>query len=312
MSEPQTRRTFRILSLDGGGAKGFYSLGALKEIEALAGCRLSEKFDLIYGTSTGSIIAALLALGHSVDEIEALYRKHVVTVMKQWLPSKRTAALEKLATDVFQQKKFGAFETNVGIVGTRWAEERPMIFKTSVEQAFLGKASFEPGHGCTIADAVVGSCSAYPFFKKKFVVTGRGERVEVRDGGFVANNPALYAIVDATQALGVAKENIRLITIGVGEYPPPKVPAWSIRKWLSKLPTVVFLQKTMEISSQSMEQLRKVTFPDVATLRIHARYTQPDMATDMLEVNLKKLSLLWQRGRDSARDNEIELKKFLF
>lgn len=304
--------TFRILSLDGGGAKGFYSLGALKEIEALAGCRLSEKFDLIYGTSTGSIIAALLALGNSVDDIDALYRKHVVTVMKQWLPSKRTAALESLATEVFQQMKFDAFKTNVGIVGTRWTEERPMIFKTSEEQAFLGKSTFEPGHGCTIADAVVGSCSAYPFFKKKFVVTGRGERVEVRDGGFVANNPALYAIIDATQALGIPRDKIRLITIGVGEYPAPKLPAWSIRKWVSKLPTVVFLQKTMEISSQSMEELRKVTFRDVATLRIHARYTQPEMATDLLEVNLERLSLLWQRGRDSARDVEPELRKFLF
>ena len=27
----------RILSLDGGGAKGFYTLGVLKEIEAMAG-----------------------------------------------------------------------------------------------------------------------------------------------------------------------------------------------------------------------------------------------------------------------------------
>src|SRR6266700_4242061 len=84
----------RILSLDGGGAKGFYTLGALKEIEALVECRLCEKFDLIYGTSTGAIIAALLGLGKSVDEIEALYRKHVVTVMARWLPCQKTAALE--------------------------------------------------------------------------------------------------------------------------------------------------------------------------------------------------------------------------
>jgi patatin-like phospholipase/acyl hydrolase len=66
-------RNFRVLSLDGGGAKGFYTLGALKEIEALVGCPLCEKFDLIYGTSTGAIIAALIGLGKSVAEIEALY-----------------------------------------------------------------------------------------------------------------------------------------------------------------------------------------------------------------------------------------------
>jgi len=304
-------KIFRVLSLDGGGAKGFYTLGALKEIEALVECRLCEKFDLIYGTSTGAIIAALLGLGKSVDEIEAVYRKHVVTVMARWLPSQKTAALEALAAKEFGELKFDAFKTDMGIVGTRWKEERPIIFKTNRRQAFLGKATFEPGFGCTIADAVVGSFSAYPFFKKKFVTTSRGEKIEVRDGGFVANNPSLYAIVDATEVLGFARKDVRVVSIGVGEYPPPKLPSWSLRKWASKLPTMVFLQKTMEISSQSMDQLRKVLFREVETARIHAKYTQPEMATDMLEVDLEKLGLLWQRGRDCARDAEADLRKFL-
>lgn len=70
-------RPCRILSLDGGGAKGFYTLGVLREIEGLVGCRLHEKFDLIFGTSTGAIIASLLALGHSVEEIHVLYKQYV-------------------------------------------------------------------------------------------------------------------------------------------------------------------------------------------------------------------------------------------
>jgi predicted acylesterase/phospholipase RssA len=303
--------TFRVLSLDGGGAKGFYTLGALKEIEALVECRLCEKFDLIYGTSTGAIIAALLGLGGSVDEVEQLYRKHVVTVMSRWLPCGKTAALQALATEVFRELKFDAFKTDMGIVGTRWTEERPIIFKTNRRQAFLGKATFEGGFGCTIGDAVIGSCSAYPFFRRKFVSTSRGEKIEVRDGGFVANNPTLYAIVDATESLGFARKDVRVVSIGVGEYPPPKLPAWSIRKWASKLPTMVFLQKTMEISSQSMDELRKVLFCEVETVRIHAKYTQPEMATDMLEVDVEKLGLLWQRGRDCARDSEPALRKLL-
>jgi len=300
-----------VLSLDGGGAKGFYTLGALKEIEALSGRRLCETFGLIYGTSTGSIIAALLGLGRTVDEVESLYRTHVVSVMSQWRASHRTAALNRLAVEVFGDLKFDAFKTNIGIVGTRWMDERPIIFKTSVNQSFLGKATFEPGFGCTIGEAVVGSCSAYPFFEKKFVTTSRGERIEVRDGGFVANNPTLYAIVDAIEALATPRKDVRVVSIGVGAYPPPKLPAWSVRKWASKLPTMVFLQKTMEISAQSMDQLRKVVFRDVAKLRIHARYTQPEMATDMLEVDLEKLGLLWQRGRDCAREAEAELRKLL-
>jgi patatin-like phospholipase/acyl hydrolase len=309
--EPPEPRPFRVLALDGGGAKGFYTLGALKEIEGLIGCHLYEKFDLIYGTSTGAIITALLGLGKSIDEIEGLYRTHVVTVMAHWLPGQKTAALEALAAEVFGELKFDAFKTDVGIVGTRWTDERPIIFKTSRKQAFLGKATFEPGFGCTISDAVIGSCSAYPFFKKKFVTTGRGEKIEVRDGGFVANNPTLYAIVDATEALGFARTDVRVVSIGVGEYPSPKLPAWSMRKWLSMLPTMIFLQKTMEISTQSMDQLRKVMFREIRTVRIHAKYTQPEMATDMLEVDLDKLGLLWQRGRDCARDAEDDLRTIL-
>jgi patatin-like phospholipase/acyl hydrolase len=61
----------RILSLDGGGVRGILSLGLLLQIETLLRARhgndpqfrLCHYFDLIAGTSTGSIIAALLAKG---------------------------------------------------------------------------------------------------------------------------------------------------------------------------------------------------------------------------------------------------------
>lgn len=36
---------YRVLALDGGGAKGFYTLGVLKEIEAMLGCPLYKRFD---------------------------------------------------------------------------------------------------------------------------------------------------------------------------------------------------------------------------------------------------------------------------
>jgi predicted acylesterase/phospholipase RssA len=302
---------FRVLSLDGGGAKGFYTLGALKEIEALVGCLLCEKFDLIYGTSTGAIIAALLGLGKSADEIESLYRLRVVSVMGEVLPRKKTAALEKLAKEVFGDARFNAFKTDVGIVGTRWEDDRPIIFKTNPGQAFTGAGTFEPGFGCTIADAVVGSCSAYPFFLKKLVTTARGDKIEVRDGGFVANNPTLYAIADAVGSLGHPPEDVRVVSVGVGEYPAPTLPATSARKWFSKLPTVKFAQRILEINTQSMDELRRVLFQEVRAVRINTKYTQPEMATDMLEADLNKLGRLWSRGRDSAREQEHLLGEYL-
>src|ERR1035438_3086425 len=93
--ELSSKKHFHVLSLDGGGAKGFYTLGVLKGIEGMLGCKIHERFDLIFGTSTGAIIAALLVLGYSVDEIARLYRKHVVKIMACWFPWQKTAALQE-------------------------------------------------------------------------------------------------------------------------------------------------------------------------------------------------------------------------
>jgi predicted acylesterase/phospholipase RssA len=71
----------RILALDGGGLRGILTLGILGSIERELkqrhgnddAFRLSDYFDLIAGTSTGAIIAATLALGWSVSDIQEKY-----------------------------------------------------------------------------------------------------------------------------------------------------------------------------------------------------------------------------------------------
>src|SRR5580693_3331054 len=110
----------RILALDGGGAKGFYTLGVLKEIEAMLGCPLYKRFDLIFGTSTGAIIAALLALGFDVDGIHDLYVKHVPRIMAKGTASSKSKALTEASAKIFGKKTFRDVKTRVGIVATRW------------------------------------------------------------------------------------------------------------------------------------------------------------------------------------------------
>ncbi len=150
----------RILSLDGGGAKGFYTLGVLREVESmLNGKPLCEHFDLIFGTSTGAIIAALLAIGKDVQSILSIYEEHVPTIMGKFWPERKSKALKEAADMVFGNLKFTDVKTGLGIVATRWLEERPMIFKPDIGQAHGSKGSFVPGFGCTIADAVRASCS---------------------------------------------------------------------------------------------------------------------------------------------------------
>ena len=106
--EARPKRLFRILSLDGGGSKGFFTLGALREIEAIVQAPLSTRFDLVFGTSTGAIIASLIALGCSVDEIRKLYEQHVPNVMGSWSATGKSRALEKLGEQVFGGATFDA------------------------------------------------------------------------------------------------------------------------------------------------------------------------------------------------------------
>lgn len=70
----------KLLALDGGGIRGILTLQILRKIEQIlrearqnSELVLSDYFDYIGGTSTGGIIAAALAIGLSVDEIEKYY-----------------------------------------------------------------------------------------------------------------------------------------------------------------------------------------------------------------------------------------------
>lgn len=281
-AEPRRDALFRILSLDGGGAKGFYTLGVLKEIEGMIQCPLHKRFDLVFGTSTGAIIAALIAMGYKIDEIHELYKAHVPKIMKACGRARKSKALEDLVREVFGDRKFDAVKTGIGIVATKWVIERPMIFKGSVAQAHGRVGTFTPGFGCTIGDAVQASCSAFPFFNRKTVVTADEDHVELLDGGYCANNPTLYAIADASIAMKKAPQELRVVSVGVGVYPEPK-PALLMRMAKKYLLSVQLLQKTMEINTQSMEQLRELLFKETPTIRINDKFEKPEMATDFLE-----------------------------
>lgn len=302
--------TCRILALDGGGAKGFYTLGVLRQLEALlGGAPLATHFDLIFGTSTGAIIASLLALGKPVKEIHVLYRDHVPKIMGVHFKGPRSRALELLAKSVYGDLKFDAVKTGIGIVAARWREERPMIFKASGAQVHSSHATFKPGFGCTIADAVVASCSAYPFFNRKMIKLDEGGDVELLDGGYCANNPTLYAIADAVVGLKIERQKLRVVSIGVGNYPEPRRPIH--KRLLFSFWLVRLLQKTLDINTTSMETLARLLFRDVHMVRINDTYNTPDMATDLMETDLAKLGILFQRGSESYAKHEDELKKLL-
>jgi patatin-like phospholipase/acyl hydrolase len=301
---------FRILSLDGGGAKGFYTLGVLKEVEAAHG-PLHESFNLIFGTSTGSIIGSLLAIGKTVDEIHRLYRRHVPTVMSPTNRKQRSARLALLSKEVFQEVGFDAVKTGIGIVATKWVEETPLIFKADPQQAHGSKASFVPGFGVPLGEAVQASCSAYPLFDKKVVALPDGDTVTLIDGGFCANNPTLYAIADAVRSFEVPRERVRVLNVGVGDYPPRPVKKFTMAWCLSFFEEAEITQKTFNINTHSMEELRRVLFGDIQTVRVSEAFTHPSMMTDFLEHDLDKLNLIHRRGRESFGKQESGIRALL-
>ena len=271
---------------------------------------LHEHFHLIFGTSTGSIIGALLALGHGVEDIHQLYKRHVPEVMRHSRRAGKTKALAALAREVFGEKKFTDVKTGIGVVATKWIIERPMIFKADIAQAHGRKGTFEPGFGVPIADAVQASCSAYPFFDRKLITTATGDKVELVDGGYCANNPCLYAIADAVRALQIPRDRMRVLSVGVGVYPEPKR-GILMRLVKKHLLTLQLLQKTLEINTQSMEQLRTILFSDIRTVRVNDTFESPEMATDLLEHDLDKLNLLRQRGGESFAKHERDISDLL-
>ena len=74
--------------------------------------------------------------------------------------------------------------------------------------------------------------------------------------------------------------------------------------------SVQLLQKTPEINTQSMDQLRVILFKHGA-IRISETFEQPEMATDLFEHDMNKLNLLRQRGVESFARNETALRRQL-
>ncbi|HEX8377622.1 MAG TPA: patatin-like phospholipase family protein [Pedobacter sp.] len=299
-----------ILSLDGGGSKGLYTLGVLKEFEIAAGKPLYETFDLIYGTSTGSIIAAMIALGYSVDDVKEKYLAIVPPVMKCFGSGRKSKKLSTLGKQIFGDRKFDEFKTGIGIIATNYITQRPLIFKNDVARAHGTKSSFVPGFGVGILDAVEASCAACPVFSKKVLHTQNKEKLVAIDGGFIANNPTLFALIDAKKALKLNDNQIRILSVGVGNY---------IEKPLNKLHKVInwfemgqIASRILVSSSNTTEVVTKLLFPEISITRINDTFNEPQYGTNMIEYDLQKLKTMYRLGLESYAKHEPEIIKAFF
>ncbi|HXA25288.1 MAG TPA: patatin-like phospholipase family protein [Acetobacteraceae bacterium] len=221
--------TFRILAIDGGGIRGVIPAIFLAKIAAhLGGGPLSSHFDLIAGTSTGSLIAAAAACDENIQECVDLYR----LLGPEIFPPMTVGHRERKWTDIFKlgpsysdkplanalQKMFGLTRKLSD------ANTRLMITSYDVlnRQIYLMRSHEQATSVIPMWEACKASCSAPTYFPAH-ILTADGVERPLIDGGVFSNNPSTLAVSEAIRIArkdGIRdfqKENrIVLVSLGSG------------------------------------------------------------------------------------------------
>jgi len=225
-----------ILSLDGGGIRGALTLGYLKKIESILQEKngkdylLCDHFDLIGGTSTGSIIAAGLAIGKTVDEITQLYMElgekifskkfKKVTQFKKWIKADYDHCfLEEVLHKEFKKISLGSKEIKTGlcITAKRIDTNSTWYFINHPNGKF-----YDFNKDILLADALRASSAAPSYFLPKLLNVGNKEMGAFVDGGVsLSNNPAVALLKVATLKgfpfhWKLGEENIKIVSVGTG------------------------------------------------------------------------------------------------
>lgn len=203
----------KILCIDGGGIRGYFAGYLLHKIQHEYGLTFHDNFDLICGTSTGSIIAAALAVDYPIDEVVKLYEEKGKEIfnakrlnLKGVLRSKyRSAPLQRELNNAFGNATLSDAKTRLLIPATDIVNAQVHVFKSPYLESFVRDKDVR------IADAVLASCSAPTYFKPAYV-----DPYLLADGGLWANDPSLVAYIEAVGKLGVNSQDVKIFSVGTG------------------------------------------------------------------------------------------------
>lgn len=252
---------FKILSVDGGGIRGIFPAHILQCVQERLGIDVFDYFDMIAGTSTGSIIAAGIACQKQPMELVSLYRKHGAEIfgqkIKSWWPSilkqgmhskYENKNLKTILHNEFGDVKLGDIQKPLLIPTTDIGNGGVHVFKSSYSNSFTRDMNV------TVKQAVLASCSAPAFFNPTKV-----HNYLLADGGVWANNPALAAVIDAQYRLNVDIKNIRILSIGTGQsktaYGMDENKNWGLLMGWKNLEFISFLLSLQAQSTQNYLQL---------------------------------------------------------
>lgn len=204
-----------MLALDGGGVRGIFSAALLAGLEDDIGEPVTERFDLVVGTSTGGIIALGLGAGMSPREILEFYVEEKARIFANPLGWRRLRhpfrakyrpnALERALRRVFGTTLLGESRVPLAIPSYDIGENAVHLFKTPHHPRLRRDHRVEMW-------AVAMATSAAPTYFPTFRLPGDHERLV--DGGVWANNPAMVGVTEAVSMFGQPLDSIHVLSIG--------------------------------------------------------------------------------------------------
>ena len=220
MTTPTAKRgNFSILAVDGGGTRGIYAAQILVKVEEALERSVRDCFDLLAGTSTGSIITGAAAVGIPMKEVVELFdKKSPVIFGKARFPSRFSRflrsrysrrPLEMLLHEILPETVLGEISIPLMITSADLATGGVHVFKSRYLRD-LGQPYDRDGN-VAVKDAILASCAAPTYFDPKAV----GPYL-LADGGLWANNPSIIALTEAISKFKKRVEQITVLSIGTG------------------------------------------------------------------------------------------------
>lgn len=310
-------KSFNILSIDGGGILGLYSASMLEQIqkEFCNGQPLSEKFNLMAGTSTGGIIALALAISSDASRIVEFYKnfgekifpkKHRFGCLKEKYSN---IPLKKALENFFGDKTISNCKSKVCIPAIDAVNCQPIIFKTN------NNGKLNRDENTKLVDIALATSAAPTYFPMYAFDNFLG----LVDGGLWQNNPALFAVIEAVNYfVGEDKEFDCINILSIGNplsALPNSIKSNSTNSSIAKL-NINLVTLPMKISSIGTNQILRFLHKNHALnvnkyLRIESQNVPNDIKKLSLDLATEEVfNLMLSRCANDFNQNKCDLYDF--
>lgn len=149
MEATENKRDIKILSLNGGGVRGLFTISLLAELEDIieerekrTDVKIGEYFDLITGTSIGGILALGLASGQSARDLRDTFKENAQSIFPLHLfkwkklltlfrPIYNSEPLKEAVTSMIpEDMRFNDLQRRVMVTSVNLSTGLPKFFKT--------------------------------------------------------------------------------------------------------------------------------------------------------------------------------------